>query len=356
MSLVALNGTTAARARVQVPAWGAPWLDLDLVEPLELAAGAAASVQVADVTISGVVVSGGAFEGRAAYRVVAGRGGWGRELPAVGYANDLGVKASLVLGDAAAAVGESLTDLPTTVLGPRFARIRGTASAVLHELAPRNWYVGFDGVTRIGQRPTTAYAGDAPRTRVDKNTGVIELATDTLAGLVPGVRVDGMRPAADVEYELTEGRLTARVYSAARGDRFLSALERVILALFPDIRYRGTFEFRVVSQTGERLNLQPVRVSTGFSDLRAVPVRPGMAGLKAQVLPGELVLVTFADADPSRPQVISHDAPDAPGWMPLTLELGGPGALGVARIGDAVQAGPYIGIITAGSARVKASL
>jgi len=81
-----------------------------------------------------------------------------------------------------------------------------------------------------------------------------------------------------------------------------------------------------------------------------------MAGLRADVQPGELVLVVFADADPSRPCVVAHDAPDSPGWMPLALELGGPGALGVARITDAVQAGAFAGVITFASARVKASI
>jgi hypothetical protein len=357
MSTASVNGITASRMRVNVPAWGAPWVDVDLTEETALAAGNAVTVVLADLTISGVVVSGGSNGGRSAYHIVGGKGGWNRELPAGRpYADDLGIKVSTVLGDAARAAGETLADVPDTRLGPRFARIVGPASRVLHELAPRNWYVDFAGVTHIGQRPTTTYTGDDPRTRVDKALGVIDLAVESLAGLVPGVIVDGSRPATDVQYELEGSRLTARIYAAAYGDRFLNAQRRIFEALFPDIRYRGTFEFRVVTQTGERLNLQPVRVSSGFGDLAAVPVRPGMAGLKAMVQLGELVLVTFADADPSRPQVIAHDAPDAPGWMPLQLELGGPGALGIARIGDTVQAGPYAGVITSGSARVKAAL
>ncbi len=367
MSLVALNGVTASRGVARIPAWGAPWIDVDLVEPLELAVGAAVTVQWCDVTISGTVASGAAFEGRAAYRIVGGAGHWNRELPALGYANDVGVSTAAVLRDAAASAGETLADLPTSKTGPRFARMKGPASAVLNTLVPRNWYVDFSGTTRIGQRASSAYAGDAPRTRVDKSAGVIELATDSVAGLVPGVTVDGFAPATDLEWALEEGRHTVRVYSAPRGDRFLNAQRRIFEALFPDVRYRGTFEFRVVSQSGERLNLQPVRVSSGFSDLRAVPVRPGMAGFKAVVQPGELVLVTFADADPSRPQVIAHDAPDAPGWSPLQIAagdlstlgitLGGAtGAMGVVRLGDAVQAGPFSGVTTFASLRVKAAL
>jgi hypothetical protein len=91
-------------------------------------------------------------------------------------------------------------------------------------------------------------------------------------------------------------------------------------------------------------------------ELSRVPVRPGVSGCKNMVLPGELVMVSFADGDPSRPFVFAHDAPDAPGWMPLTIELGGPGALGVARMTDPVIAGPFAGTIVSASARVKAAI
>lgn len=43
--------------------------------------------------------------------------------------------------------------------------------------------------------------------------------------------------------------------------------------------------------------------------------------MKATVASGELVLVTFVDSDPSRPVVIAHDAPDAPGGTPSTIEI-----------------------------------
>jgi hypothetical protein len=208
----------------------------------------------------------------------------------------------------------------------------------------------------------------------------VELATDTLAGIVPGVTVDGSLPATDVEFVLDAKRLTALVWAGARTTRRLDALARIVEALLPDLKYRGTYEFRVVTQEGERLNLQPVRAATGLPDLARVPVRPGMAGMRADVAPGSLVLVAFVDADPSRPAVVAHDAPDAPGWMPLALELGGPAALGVARTTDAIAAGtlafvpgsggasltyngipvtagtPITGAITGGSARIKAAL
>lgn len=356
MSSATLNGVSCSAARVQCGDWGTWWADCTLIDPVEIAAGASVQLLFADLTLSGTVVSGGAFEGRAAYRVAGGRGGWGKPVESRAYLDDSGVSAALVLDDAARDAGEAIADLPSGLLGPHFTRLEGTASAVLNLIAPRAWRVDFDGITRIGKRPATTYTGNAPRTRVDKNAAVIELATETLAGLVPGVSIDGSAPATDVEFSIDANRLTARVWAGSRSSRALNALERAVLALFPEIKYRGAFEFRIVNQSGERLNLQPVRSATAMPELSHVPVRPGMAGLKALHVPGSLVVVQFLDADPSRPIVTGFDEPDAPGWMPLELTLGGPGALGVARLGDQVICGPYAGAIVAASARVKAAL
>lgn len=353
MSLVTLGGVPAGAARMQVPAWGRWWGDLSLTEPTLLAG--AQTLVFADVPAVCTVISGGVFNGRAAYRVVGGAGGWGKNLPAKPYQNDLGVKLANILGDAARSVGETLQGA-TGATGPQFARAEGPASAVLHLLAPRNWYVDFAGATQIGQRPVTTYTGKAPRTRVDPAVNVIEIATDTIAGILPGLQVDGSLPATDVEFELTEKRLVARVYAGRGRSRRLDAIARILEALDPLRRYRGTYEFRVVTQDGERLNLQPVRAASGLPDLPRVPVRPGTAGLRATVQLGELVLVAFADADPSRPQVIAHDAADAPGFMPAEIDIGESPRLGVARITDTVQAGPFAGAITGASARVKACL
>lgn len=354
MSLATLGGFSVSKALVQVGAWGTYWIGVDLVEP-EVITGKTTFV-CGGVSMACTVMNGGAVDGYAAYRLVGGTGGWGNSVPAKPYLDDGGVKVSTVIGDAARTVGEAVDGLPTTRLGPHYARRVGPASQVLHALTPFAWRVDFDGVTRFGPRPTTEYKGDAPRTRRSPGVNVIDLATEDLTGLVPGVTIDGSAPATDVEYELDEKRLTVRVYAGARSNRRLDAQRRIVEAMFPNMRYSGVHEFRVVTQSGERVNLQPVRTANGLPPLMNVPIRPGMAGLKAKVMPGSLVLVGFIDQDPSRPAVISHDAADSPGWMPLELDLGGPAALGVARMTDPVQAGPFSGAIVSGSLRVKAAI
>ena len=354
MSLAAINGNAVARARVQVSAWGAWWAELALPDAVELSG--AVTIAFADLTLKGTIVSGGAANGNAGYRVVGGAGGWGKQVDAAGYADDAGVSLATVVGDAARAVGETLAGVPATRLGPGFARSStAPASAVLNAVAPRAWRVDFDGVTRFGPRPITTYTGSAARTRRDPLNAIVELATETIGNLVPGVIVDSAQPATDVEYILDENRLTVRVYAGRKSSRRLDALSSMIEALYPSLRWAGVFEFRVVLQTGERFALQPVRVATGLPDLHNVAMR-GPAGGRADVQPGELCLVAFVDRDSSRPVIVAHDAPDAPGWMPLFLELGGPGALGVARVTDPVVCGAFGGTIVGASLRIKAAL
>jgi len=354
MSSVEIEGYAVDTATVQIPSYGAWWIDVATPDPLVLSVGQRVTCRVADVEMLGTVQSGGAVDGRAAYRVVAGAGGWHRELAAKAYSKIPGVRVSEILRDAAFEVGESTGPLPATLLGPHYAREAGPAHRALNGLVPRAWYLDSAGVTQFGARPVTEYTGAGAVVRRDRALGVVGLDTDDLQQLVPGVRVDGQDPATDIEITLRSNKLLTSVYYAPRISRRLAAYADLFDALDPHRRFRATYEYRVVTQSSDRLDLQTVRRATGMPDLLDVPVRPGMAGLRADVALGSLVLVAYVDGDPSRPCVIGHAAPDDPGWIPLFLELGGPGALGVARVTDPVQAGPFAGVITSGSLRVKA--
>lgn len=350
-----VNGATAKRARVQVPAQGLWYVDAELADDVVLEEGAAATVELGDLGLTGAVVSGGVWRGDARYRIVGGSGGWGREVASKDYVNDAGVDALTVIREAAHDAGETfdLTTVPATVIGRRWLREAAPASRVLELVSPA-WYVGEDGVGRCGARPRTELTVAATTTRVDRDSGVIEIhGAESLAALVPGVVVEGLE-ALDVCHELEPTGIRTVLYGRRQ---FRSAWRALIEAALPDLRFRGgPYEYRVVSRTGARLNLQPARTSLGLPSLRRVRVRPGLPGMKSEPKLGALVLVSFVNAEPSGAVVTGFEDADGAGFLPDSLSLCPVAgvALGVARTTDAVVAGPFGGTIVGGSARVKA--
>jgi hypothetical protein len=322
MSLASVNGVTASRARVQIPSWGLWWADVELTGEVTLSG--AVELVVADATLSGSIVpGGGSANGRSGYRIVGGAGGWGQTVVARSYANDAGVKRSTIAQDAATEAGETLdlTGLSGTV-GPSYVREAGPASYVLDQVSPRAWYIDAAGITRFGARASSVITTTAQRVRVDSGAGVITLATQEIASLVPGATVDGL-VAVDVQYDVSpEDGLRVTLWGSAWGaSRRAEALRRLVRTLLPEYRWHGRYEYRVVLQEGERLSLQPVLTSLGLPDIRRVRVRPGVPGAKAAHQLGSIVEVAFSNADPARPVVVSFDDADAPGFLPTRLDL-----------------------------------
>lgn len=339
-AIATLNRKRVTDARVQVPAWGLWFAEVSIDG--ESSMQGAASLVIADLTLKGTILSGGAEKGRSHFRIVGGAGGWGKSIPKKSYANDAGVKLVNVLRDAASSVGETLdpsTDSSTRV-GSAFVRPEGPASRVLELLRPSGWYVGEDGITHIGARPAKALNTKAARVvPIDRARGTVTIASETIAALTPGVVVDELE-AVDVEHKISEEGLRTTLFGklGARTSRELSALRTLLDQLEPNLRFASVREYRVQAMVGNRLNLAPVRVSTGFPELKLVPVRPGVAGAKCLVSPGMRVLVAFIDADPSRPTVVGFEDADGQGFAPISISFGN-GFRPVAAFGD--MAGPF---------------
>jgi len=344
MGLIAtLADKRVLRARVYLHAWGAWYADLSLDGEHTLTG--AVTLALADVSFQGTVLAGGAAFGRSDYRIVGGKGGWGKPLPKRSYENErFGVKLATVVGDAAREAGEVFESSSTERLGPAWTRPEGPARRVLEQIAPSAWYIGEDGVTRLGRRAVSQYTGKAVRvSQIDRAGRRLVLAAEQLAPLVPGAVVDGIE-AIDVMHSLdAETGLRTTIYGrgVATSSRILDAYRALLDQLDPDRTFRGTFEYRVVTLDGNRANLQPVLVSTGMPDLQRVPVRPGLSGAKSQLALGSRVLVTWVNADPARPEVVAFEDADGEGFRPVVTEIDaqtfvklGEGALPVARAGD----------------------
>lgn len=348
MTAATLNDKRATSATANIPAWGAWYADAALDS--EVAFTGAVTLKIADLTLKGTVLSGGPSKGRSMYRIVAGGGGWGKVLPKKSYANDAGVKLTSVIGDAAREAGETFSGVSDVRIGPAYTRPEGRASTVLEQYAPGAWYIDEAGVTRLGRRPKTALTAKVTHGPVDLAKGTVTLAGDVIATILPGLVVDGLE-AIDVMHSCdTKSGLRSTVWGArgSNGSRRLDALRAIVEQLDPDRRFRGVTEYRVVTREGKRLNLQPVRVSTGMPDLRRVLAMPGVPGAYGDAALGSRVLVGFVDSDAARPYVAGFEDAEGEGFVPTLLTLDadtfvklGAGMLPAIRSGD-TAAGMFV--------------
>lgn len=317
-----LAGRDVTRVALHVPATGVWLADVELLDPAALSGRV--SLVIGDVTFTGTIdaqVSGTAHETLSRYRVVAGAGRWGAMLPPRGYHNDAGLRASVVLQDVARDAGETITDLPTTVLGVDYVRSAGPGSACLTSLAPE-WWVGTDGTTHGTPRPTTPAATGSyrvlsfdPRSRIAE----LEATTDSLAPLLPGsvlsARLPEAMPVRALDVEVTASGFVARAELGSGPPRlqaaFSSLLARQQAPLTP---------YRVLRMVGDRVELQATR-PTSDPDLGPISLFPGMAGLHASLTPGAEVLVAFVNGDRSQPVVTHFRGKDGSAWAPVSLTL-----------------------------------
>lgn len=350
MAAATLQGYTITDGRVQIPKSGIWFANVQLEGERDVSG--AVDLKVADLVLKGTVLAGKPDKGRTSLRIVGGKGKWGDTIKAKDYSNDAGVRTRTVLEDAARDCGESFDSSTASIdarLGPKWTRPESPAANVLNLIAPHGWYVGEDGVTRIGSRTAgTLPTGMTRMKPVDVARATVTLASETIATLLPGVVVDGIT-AVDVEHVLSPAGLRTTIYGERRpggGSRGLEAFAAMLDVVDPDRKFRGVFEYRVMTQSSKRLNLQPVRVSSGMPELARVPVRYGIPGAEANVTLGTIVLVSFVNSDPARPVVVAFEDPEGSSFLPLILTLDaattvklGLGLLPVARAGD--LAGPF---------------
>lgn len=354
-----LNGKRATSATVDIPKWGVWFADVTLDG--EHSFTGSVELKASDLTLKGTVLTGGPdkSKSRSNFRIVGGAGGWGRIIPMASYVS--GVTVATAVADAAKAAGESVVVTSNaSISNDHWVREQGPAGLVLDLVSPQAWYVGEDGVTRLGKRPTVQVTGVTVLDN-DATMGAVHIASESIAKLLPGAVVGGVE-AIDVRHTVDASsglRTTIWGYSGRTGAGSLDTFRELVRRSEPNRKYMGAWEYRVVTRDGDRVNLQPVRVSTGMPDLRRVRIRPGLAGAKSDLALGSTVVVMFVNADPSRPYVCAFEDPEGEGFKPPKTEIDADeiiiagGLLGIARVGDTTTCPAGAGTITSGSTKAK---
>lgn len=336
MSAITLNGLRVVSMRVVNPWRGVPFIDVDLDPdiaatapssgPAVIVVGAPPSTPI--ITLLGVIdpLAAGVFVATARVRVLAGKGGWSKTVPAQHFNDPAGALTSTVVRNATAAlVLEQVVDAVPTLYGTDYARSNGRASRVLDGV---DWWVDLvTGVTTVAPvRPPVPPDLSLEILSFDPLTQVAELTCDTL--IVPGtILADPFRLGPvplivrSVEQHFDASGSHAKASCSTNTVDRLQAALRTMVAEFGELAGVRTYRYRFVSQ-GETPALAVLQAVdrdplTGLPatmpDLIPCPEWTGVAGCSS-LLPDALeVLVQFVGNDPTSPRVI--------GYSTLTLPL-----------------------------------
>lgn len=320
MAFATVDSHLITALEIYLPQSGVWWGDLQTDDGVQLSGQV--TITLGDLQLMGTVRRGGVHAGAGGYRIEGGGAGWSTQLPARAYRSDSGVYLSTVLEDTALACGETLASgYEDRWLGTAFVRGTQPAQRVLNGLCGADgWYLGTDGETVLGRRPGGTVGVSYEVVDYDQAERLAVLATETPSAFMPGqtIEVEGAQHViSNVMLSIADGVLRVYCWCAAVSaeDRLRASLAAIVRETFPNLIYLGTYEYRVVTQSDNQLNLQPVSAAVGLPDLERVPMRPGIPGANAEVKLGSLVLVTFVNADPARPVVVGFEDPDGEGFV-----------------------------------------
>ena len=191
-----VGGIESQSLRIEANNLG-PWhVHANLIDDLPLSG--ATVVRVGELELRGTVRNWGSFVGNGDVLVVGGGDGWHKIVEPRHYHSDAGVRAKLVVEHLATDVGETIGEFHTyrERLGTHFVRGREIAAKVLHDICDTNWWVGFDGLTHVGDREGEVVdSGLYTVLRYEPAWRSVELAMDDLRSVAVGsILDDGVIP------------------------------------------------------------------------------------------------------------------------------------------------------------------
>lgn len=207
-----INGIAATRFSLSVPEFGCWLAELTIADAVALSGQV--SLEAGPSLLRGSVVESGTFALTTKSRIVAGAGGWAKRAGRKHYHNDAGVKGSTILTGLASEVGETIIDLPDTRVGADYVRPEAPAGRTLNGLTGGLWWVGFDGITRLGSRPS--FETEADLISFDPRESIAELVVDDWATVLPGAvlrgRLDRPQQVRALEVTATGERVRGRAW------------------------------------------------------------------------------------------------------------------------------------------------
>ena len=322
---ITLNGLRVVSLRVVHPWRGVPFLDVDMdpdiVSTAPLSGPAVIVIGTPPVvTLLGVIdpLAAGIFVADAKVRVIAGKGGWSKSVPAQHFIEPSGQLLSTTVYQATATlVLETVIDQIPALFGADYARSKGRASRIFDRVD--YWVDLVTGVTTVGLRPPAVADPTLEILSFDPLTQTAELVCDTL--IVPGTLLSdplrlGPTPliVRSVEQFFDETGSHATAWCSTAAVERLQAALRTMVQEFGEIATARVYRYRFVSQgpSPTQAILQAVErdpltgAAAPMPDLVPAAEWTGVAGCTALLPPSLEVLVQFLGGDPTLPRIVGY--------------------------------------------------
>ena len=338
---VTCNGAPLECLTIYVPHVG-PWFaELRFVDAAAEVPQGAVTIAVGERTFNATILPefDGSFAERREATAFGGAGKWQGLAKKRSYANDAGVKASLVVADLAREVGETLGDVApgAASLGSHWFREAGFATRELERaIGTADWWVGYDGVTHIGTRATSTPSASAYQVlQAWPDRDYVKIGLDDVyavgVGSILTERLPEPLTVASLEIAITPEGIRALCYtrSDARRSKLADAIA-TIATRATDTKLHGIYRYRVAAMSGDRADLRVTRQATGLPDALRVSFAPGVPGMTPQLRSGDDVFVQFADGLPSDPVITGFAGRGGNGFSPTSITLGGDGPTALA--------------------------
>ena len=328
-----LNGTRVVSATVTMPYYGVWEAEVEL--SAAVAVTGVATLVMGNLTLVGSAYRQDSYGGQQTVRMQGGAGGWAKQITPKAYSLPGGVLLSMVLGDVAKEVGETVNVATDGPVGSAYVREGGCAAQrVLEQLAGVQWWVDKAGVTQIGPRPTTPVPSALQLLSYEPESGKVAVATESPADWLPGAsftapQLSQTLVASLVTHKVTGGggatveMLAMPTAGALSGvDRIIASLKAIIRGELPRLTFLGVYEYAVqrVAANGSTLDASPTNTTLGLPGLQGVTLRNGVAGTVCRPAAGSLVAIGFLNGDPTRPFV--HGGFDGSNAQSITLQGG----------------------------------
>jgi hypothetical protein len=181
---LSLSGVRVSSLNIAIPLFGL-WAG-DVTLATDAAVPDDVTLTIGNLSLAGHIYRQSVFGGLRKCRLVAGFGGWRKDVPIKSYAMNGGIQLSLVLGDAAQECGEKVNVPDDQTIGVKYVREGGPASKVLRQLAGPDWYVDPKGVTQIAAWPATQVQSSFTIESQSGGPGLSVIATEDYASWLPG--------------------------------------------------------------------------------------------------------------------------------------------------------------------------